>query len=489
MNNGSSIYSILKKESDEEEWFNQMSALLSVLDYHKEEEDGFSPSKIISDSHLSPAFRSFKPFVKTISEYHTFPSLGNPASNNVRFNITPKGFHYMKDACIHIVIENIGAVETGDKVALFDFPGHKLIKSVTCRSKSTTYDTITTETYNNYYKWQVDESKRNSWKKCVGQEIPVEGYFVQNASDEYREIKQITYGHQTQKNTHDDLEMYIPLLFDFNTGGNPFEIDALTKTGEMLEFEVELEPIANLINCLDTDLSTTCTAKTAKITKIELTANCIYLQPEIMDMLRQESRLVLFRRHVDERIKAIGNKGTINLGRTTGMVEHMFINPRPDSNVGSKTWFRNDVLTLRSVLAATVAPGPVVGSNFVNYYETTANPIDKMNIKNNVGIEFFQMNNTSFYDAYIPMTKKHVKSPLIDKNSYLVPFNHNTLDFQPDGYFNRDWIANGTAADKLSIEYESSYITSSDTVTFNVSSTILDFIYYQDNAKPTVWFA
>jgi hypothetical protein len=53
---------------------------------------------------------------------------------------------------------------------------------------------------------------------CIGQEVPVDAILIQDpVNDNFREKKMIYSGYQTLKPSHDTIDLYIPLLFWFNT--------------------------------------------------------------------------------------------------------------------------------------------------------------------------------------------------------------------------------------------------------------------------------
>lgn len=107
------------------------------------------------------------------------------------------------------------------------FPGERLMKKVQFEVNGNPLDEYSSTIYNFYREYCVPPHKKTGWYRCMGQELPHEGYldqpdWAQNnatpAGGDHRFKVDVCDGMQTPSGQKDqteagDLELFVPLLF------------------------------------------------------------------------------------------------------------------------------------------------------------------------------------------------------------------------------------------------------------------------------------
>ncbi len=172
----------------------------------------------IAKTHVMYIGKCYKPFVAMAYTYMKQNEKQGSLQfgNEVRFTVPQLGT-WVHDMVLHVKIRGLQAVDARDKVKYCAFPGHRLIDSVRFIVNNVTLAEYTGELYNHHYQFNVPNNKKTGWLRMIGQETPHLAYLTPDPlNNEYREYRWFGDGHQTLKRAHDDLDMYIPLLFWFN---------------------------------------------------------------------------------------------------------------------------------------------------------------------------------------------------------------------------------------------------------------------------------
>jgi hypothetical protein len=104
------------------------------------------------------------------------------------------------------------------------FPGERLLKKVQQEVNGNPLDEYTVHATVAHREYRVAPNKLTAWKRCVGQEEPLEGHVRQadwlnsnKTADSHRVVQHVSVGNQTptaQKSG--SLELFVPLLFWYN---------------------------------------------------------------------------------------------------------------------------------------------------------------------------------------------------------------------------------------------------------------------------------
>jgi hypothetical protein len=105
-----------------------------------------------------------------------------------------------------------------------NLPGARLIKNTYFTVNGNPLDNYPSDSYVFYDKYRVSANKRTGWNRCMGQEVPLNGWSRLNVAassaatvqESSRRRVQVLRGAQTPKITQPALEMWIPLLFWFS---------------------------------------------------------------------------------------------------------------------------------------------------------------------------------------------------------------------------------------------------------------------------------
>jgi hypothetical protein len=436
-----------------------IAELNKTLTYLKDNYNDLIKPKVneIDTSHFLFINNQYKPFVEFSFEYlnstiNTKPLFGN----TVEFTISPSG-EFISDMFIYAKLSELKPFEQTDKVRYCDYLGHKIIKNIQFIINNNVIDEYTSEMYNIHYFMHVNENKKNGWLKCVGQQIPIEATLIQDPSnDNYQEKRFILNGLQTLKNSHDSVELFIPLLFWFNKDRRLALPNNVSQYGKV-KVRVELETVNKLVTCIDinNDLYNE-KYITPTIQEFELYTNHIYINPEIQDIFVTRLGFILVRIH--KRIDVIlnKNKDKILLPQLKFPLESLYLSFRPDINENGldnlQTWYKNSILQLKYIQAPVVYDlngTKTFGYNSIKYYEETP-VVNSLELTVN-NTSTYSINNVNLYDGYLPyISDKNIITS--NNNIYYLPFSFYESDYQPCGYLNL------SKAREIYLEYNSNYI-------------------------------
>lgn len=165
---------------------------------------------------------SFKPFISTSSVYikTILPSFNLGTNITIDLDECFKG-DFAHDMYLDVIIDPIGnpnflyTDENQLKYRYCPYPGIRLIKKIELWLNGRKVDSYTQEDMLFYMNNELDNEKREAFKRCVGQSESKPSYCHFDVTHiDY--IKHVYDGYQTFKPHHDKLHMTIPLLFWFN---------------------------------------------------------------------------------------------------------------------------------------------------------------------------------------------------------------------------------------------------------------------------------
>lgn len=170
----------------------------------------------IERSHSTFINGSFKPSIMLASEYIKVPKSNPEFGNSIMFQLPQIG-HFTVDSVLHIKLTKMSAIDPRDRVRYVTMLGHRLVKHVQFLSQEgSIVDEYGTDEYNAYYQYEFPGNHRNGYLTSIGQEIPSLGTTTFDpTTDMFQEYRLFGDGNQTLKQQHDEIDLFIPLLFWF----------------------------------------------------------------------------------------------------------------------------------------------------------------------------------------------------------------------------------------------------------------------------------
>jgi hypothetical protein len=434
----------------------------------------------IRQTHALFISKTFKPMVSVAYGYSQTRTTPLPLFGSSSRITIPINGDFFTDMVLYFRLSSFKAKSAENKVRYCEFPGHRMIREVRFVMDGTVLDRYNAEDINFFYDFNVSDSQKSGWKRCVGQEVPKTAIFIQDPThQEVREQKKVFDGYQTLKRTQDEMEIFLPLQFWFC---NPkFAMSNYNISFNKTYIEVDLAPITSLVSITDyANDGGIFTPPT--IVDFALYTNHIYTLPEVADLFVFRNSFNIVRVH--KRMSRILNKtfDMVILDELRFAVETVMINFRPVSNSTNEnspeTWNNNNVVAYTQINHPSIVK--IAGVNTLAYtpmyYYTEAPAVDTIGFVAN-GSTIYESNSTTFYDSYLPYRfgKDTVITPS-RQGSYLMTFALYPHEDQPSGYMN---LSN--SKDNY-LTYSSSYISMNTTVTMNISARVINFLYLSKGA-------
>lgn len=435
----------------------------------------------INKTHFLFINNQYKPFVEFGFNYiktsvNSQPNYGN----EIEFNVQDNG-DFISDMMIYIKLSELTGFDDNDRVRYADYIGHKILKKCQFVISNNVLDEYDKELYNIYYNLHISEAKKQSWLKCIGQEIPYIGTLISDPSkDEYKELKYISDGYQTLKKKHNKLELFIPLLFWFNRDIRLAFPNHIKPLGQV-KVRIELEQAENLMNSIDViNDEYNQHYNIPDIESCTLYTKHIYTNPDIQDIFISKLGFNLIRIYKKVEKYLLNNNDRISIQELKFPIESLYVFFRPESNElgldNFQTWYLNSALELNYIktpIIYDVGGVDTLGINNIKYYKQ--NPI--------INSFRFEANNSStygsqskiFYDGYLPfISGDQIMSN--NNNIYYLPFTFMPQQNQPCGYLNL------SKTREIYLEYSSSVIEDNKPVKLYMYATALNFLLVTKNA-------
>ena len=428
----------------------------------------------------------FKPFVTTGYEYSKQVISPIPNLNStVKIEIKKFG-DFFNDMVVYIKLVGLKPINPINKVKYATFLAHRLFKKVRFIINNIIIDEYTSEDYNFHYQFKVPDYKKNAWKRCVGQEVGLEGTIVSDPV--YQNTRQqitILDGPQTSKFEHPIVELCVPLLFWFQD--HKLSVPNTTLPFGQTFIEIDLATKDEIAASLDY-ASDGGAFESPQIIDFHLYTNHIYINPDILDIFIKRLDVTLIRVHKQQEIILNQSFGEILLNELKYPIETLYLAFRPTNNFEGddriNTWHKNSQITRSElntpVIFDTTGNGDLsIRSGPIIYY--TEIPVVELIGLSAQGVDIYQPKPTIFYNSYLPYQYGNTMSVPHDKSTYIITFNFDPNAYQPTGYLNLTTIR------RFYLSYNSSFINASNTCKLIVSATVINFLLLQ-NGKLTLTF-
>lgn len=424
---------------------------------------------------------TFKPIVSVAYGYSTVGVTPLPLfGSSVRMKVPIFG-DFIADQALHIRVSSVSAVHKDNMIRWYDFIGHRMIKQISLVADGVILDQYGCEEMEMYYRFHVTKNQKAGWMRCVGQETPKVGTFIQDPVNQaVREKKYIYDGYQTPKRTQEELELYIPLLFWYNVDP-AFALSNWNISYDKFFIDVEFNDAEHCISVIDyADDGGKFTQP--EFLSCDLVSNHIYTTPEVAELFRHRTQFSIVRVH--KRVERILNKrfDSINISDIKYAVENLYVRFRPvanelDMNV-AEIWRHNDVSQYKEVKypsIISVAGTSSLAYTPVYYYESYP-AVDVVALESN-GSTIYDAHPGCFYNSYIPLRfgEERIITP-DDEGAYLLTFSLFPGEAQPSGYLNFS-----QSRDQY-IKYSSSFIDGANPVSMAVCATCINFLVLSDGS-------
>lgn len=392
----------------------------------------------IERTHILFMNAHFKPFVAIGYEYQSIGvSQGKAAFGQIATYSIPQFGDFFHDMTLHIQLTNLTVGPASTQVRYCDFLGHRLLKLVQFEVNGNILDFYDSDLYNFHYNFFVPPNKQIAWNNCVGQEIPKLATLTQQPGfDAFREAKFILDGPQTPKTIHPVVDMWIPLLFWFNTDPRLMIPSVSIPYGQRF-INVTFALASEICQGLPT---TDFTAP--NITVADLWINNIFVNPEIHDIFIRRIGFQMIRVHRYQRLPLQTNADQIRLDQLKWPVETLYLGVKPDVNVGTmedwwKFHFVVDVTTPFPVAQLNPLPPPTyIVAIGLGTWKQANRVLDSFSLETH-GVQLYVTTPVEFFNFYVPYNYggSNITSP-IDIGAYMVTFNLYPGAYQPSGHIN-----------------------------------------------------
>ena len=313
----------------------------------------------IERTHVLFVNAHFKPFAALGFEYAKVncgatTTLSLAAASRVTFSI-PQFGDFFHDIALHVIITQptvtVTASTASDTPAFrwADFPGERLCRQVeqdVNGNKLDTYSSVAT-TFHRLYR--VAPNKLAGWKKCVGQELPIQGFVSQpgvltgagswtasGTASSSRIAANVHNGNQTPTlSKSGSLEMFIPLLFWYCKDVRLAVPSIAIPYGQRF-INIDLAAGRELVGLVPRGASTWDSPGGSlpdlAMTTCELYVNNIFMNPEVHTIYIRRVGFSLIRVHREQNFPANAATGEQLLQNMKWPIEYMYIGGKVSAN-------------------------------------------------------------------------------------------------------------------------------------------------------------
>lgn len=450
----------------------------------------------IERTHILFMNAHFKPFAAIAYEYNKVTANNPTLGSKVQFSI-PQFGDFFSDMVVHVkmaapTVAPATASNAGE-VAVYrwcDYPGERLFQKVSFDVNGNPLDEYYPDTYNFHRQFCVSASKEDGWSRCMGQEVAHELVFdydnsvATNAPDNARASTTLRNGFQTYKanGQHGDVELFVPLLFWFNTdprlaipsvaipyGQRFINIDLATKD-QMVDVRKHHSAAAAV------------TVTTPTITTFDLYINNIFVNPDIHDIFIARIGFTLVRVHRRQVTNVNKSSDNVLLQQLKWPIETMYVGIRPVVNSASgadtelyanhtNLWHRFGQCSY-STVAANAVNGVATSARWLN----EVNHVTRLTVSAH-GVPLYNNLPSTFFNCYVPYLYGgwNVRTPK-DPGCFMINFCLYPGTYQPSGHINV------SRAREFYLAYDSTYVAANTPAELIVNAVAINFLLISDGS-------
>lgn len=461
-------------------------------------------------SHVLFVNAHFKPYVAISLQYFKVSANNVTLGSEVQISIPQYG-DFFADMVANVVIAAPTTSYSGTASAVdsdivlyrhCDYPGERLFEETRFEVNSNLLDSYDNDSYVLHRQFSVPADKRAAWDACMGQDRgQVAQYAPPHTQSSSAPVQRsmstrVFEGYQTYKRVHAPLNLWIPLLFWFNTDARLAFPSVAVPYGQRFA-TFRLTQASNIYRAIINPAATTAltapTLSTPQISTFDLYINNLFLLPEVHEIFIDRVAFTLVRVHRRQMQNLNKSSDRIHLVQLKWPVEDIKFGfqlianttaPSTNTTLGSQAsviaadmedWHRYSKVTNTSV-AATAVTGGADNSNLFLNIKAEAGHITKLRLQAH-GVDLFGEFPAEFFNRYIPYQfgGSKVVAPT-DPGLYMYSFALHPGMYQPSGHFNC------SRARELYLEYTSSEISSSAAANFVVQATALNFLLISEGS-------
>lgn len=450
----------------------------------------------IEKTHILFMNAHFKPFAAIAYEYNKVTANNPTLGSKVQFSI-PQFGDFFSDMVVHVkftapTVAPTSGTGVGD-VAVYrwcDYPGERLFQKVSFDVNGNPLDEYYPDTYNFHRQFCVSASKEQGWNRCMGQEIPRELVFdynavAGNAPDNARASVTMRNGHQTYKANggHEDLEMFIPLLFWFNTDPRLAIPSVAIPYGQRF-INIDLATKEQMVDVrAHTSTTTAVSVTTPTISTFDLYINNIFVNPDIHDIFIARIGFTLVRVHRRQVTNVNKSSDNVLLQQLKWPIETMYVGVRPTANSAVSAtatelydnhvnlWHRFGQCTV-STVAANAINGVATASRWIN----EVNHVNRLTVSAH-GVPLYNNLPSKFFNCYVPYLYGgwNIRTPT-DPGCFMINFCLYPGTYQPSGHINV------SRAREFYLQYDSTYVASGTPAELIVNAVAINFLLISDGS-------
>jgi hypothetical protein len=459
----------------------------------------------IERTHVLFMNAHFKPFAAIGYEYNKVPVSNATLGTKVQFSI-PQFGDFFSDMVVHIKFTapttSVSGGSDASDVALYrwcEWPGERVLQKVSMDVNGNPLDEYYPDTYNFHRQFRVSDDKMVGWHRNMGQEIPKEGTFIYDQTTAgttapygKRACVSIRDGHQTYKANHSDLELFVPLLFWFNTDARLAIPSVAIPYGQRflnIDLATKEQLLRVITNPSATATITSPTVTSPTIANCDLYINNIFVNPDIHDIFIARIGFTLVRVHRRQVTNVNKATDSILLQQLKWPIETLYLGVRPTANQVANT-----NITARGSQASVVDPQmedwhvygqvanseednanyPGLGADF--HLKSVSNHVRTLSITAH-GIPIYNAIPAQFFNSYVPYQYGgwNIRTPT-DPGVFMITFNLYPGTYQPSGHINV------SRAREFYLSYNSSYVTSNATADLVVVAVAINFLLISDGS-------
>lgn len=460
--------------------------------------------KDLEQTHILFFSPKFKPFVALSLEYNKVATTGGnkiKLGSNVRFSI-PQFGDLISDMVVHVKM-TAPTITSTDPITpsarWCDFIGERLFEKVSFSINGNPLDEYDHHAMNFKRLFLVPSNLKESWYRCMGQQLPEEAYLnqlsgIQNATpDNYQIALDVYMGYQTPKETPDSVELFVPLNFWFNNDPKLALPSIAIPHGQRF-IDISLASQSEIFTTLLRGGSATPTVSDITFTEFALYVNNIFLNPEVHDIFLKRIGFTLIRVHKMQTYNATKSDDQVLLKDMKFPIEALFIGMKLTSNA-------SDMNNWHSFCKISTTEKNL--PNVLAYYESNGDPLDafvdiqrpqitvhqKIATISNIsltahGVKIYDNFPTGFFNAYTPYKYggQNFGAPDTDLGALFIPFCLYPGTYQPSGHINvsraREFYLNYLSA----VDSGTSVITSGTPGTLIILASALNFLLISDGS-------
>jgi hypothetical protein len=385
---------------------------------------------MISKTHVIFTNGTFKPFVASGFEYNKTQASGLVNfGSKISFSVPSFG-DYINDVVVHVKLTGLAAVDASDRVCYAAMLGHKLFKEVSFKVNSNPLDSYVSDDYNAYFQFHVPPAKRIGWLRNMGQEIPNLAYLTADPTyDLHRELKWFGDGNQTFKQSHDEVDLWIPLLFWFKKIESSLP-NAAIPYGQTT-ITIDMASASEVIGYADYGGGGAYTTPTIEL--MEMYMNNIFMNPEVSNILLKKFGFSLIRVHGRYSSILTNTDGGVLLNTLKWPTETLYAAFRPQSNANlSQYWHKASTLTQMDVKVPVAAKDDSLATVLSTVSATTTSAT----VAVVSGLALVATTDYTGYDINITAGKGYSSTDPTVNRYYVTSYVFGTLTFTVDGGWN-----------------------------------------------------